>query len=261
MMPNIVDLIKTSLERYYDPHTTSIIMGMTYGIKSNIDPTLYRDIRSSGLSHLIVFSGSNIVILYSIFKGALRFLDSKPRILLSSGILLAFLSILPLEPSTIRATIMWGLVTLGELLYRKTNAIYIITITAITMLVFEPQYMTNISFQLSFAALLGIITFNKNDQQKSKSILTDMLNDIKTTVSAQAFTLPLILYYFNNMNLASILPNIIISPLIRPILYLGLLTPAVSIVLKNKLHVISYVGNTISYLFISVVNIFKQFEI
>lgn len=262
MSIDIIDHINTSLQNYYDPNAASVIMGMTYGIKENINAALYRDIRSSGLSHLVVFSGSNIVILYSIFKGLLIPLNGKTKIFISSAILLAFLSILPMEPSTFRATIMWGFVTLGQLLHKKTNTTYIITITALCMLIFDPKYITNISFQLSFAALLGITIFNKSyEDQNGRSVFRNIQNDIKTTISAQVFTTPLIFYYFNSMNLVSVIPNLLVSITIRPILYLGLLTPILSIAVENKLTYISVLGNAAFHYFIIVVNIFKHFNL
>ena len=136
---NLSQILKTAIGSYFDTTTTSIIAGMTYGIKSGLNYGLYNNIKAAGLSHLIVFSGSNIVIIYSISFQSLFFLRSKVRTLATSIAMLIFLAFLPQEPTIMRAAIMWGFTTLSSLLDRMTNKFYALILSIIILTMSNPD--------------------------------------------------------------------------------------------------------------------------
>jgi len=259
---NLSYILKTAISTYFDTTTASIIMGMTYGIKSGLSYDLYKDIKVAGLSHLIVFSGSNIVIIYSIFFQFLFFLRNKVKTLVASIIMLLFLAFLPQEPTIMRAAIMWGFTTVSFLIDRKTNRFFALLLSIIILTILNPSIITSISFQLSVFAILGILMFgaNKNEENTSRFI-RNVINDLKTTVSAQAFTIPLIYFYFNEFNPLSPITNLLVSATIRPIMYIGLISPILFAISIRKVQIISILGNTLVQTIIIVVNIFNKLHI
>lgn len=261
---NLSQILKTAIGSYFDTTTTSIIAGMTYGIKSGLNYGLYNNIKAAGLSHLIVFSGSNIVIIYSIFFQSLFFLRSKVRTLATSIAMLIFLAFLPQEPTIMRAAIMWGFTTLSSLLDRMTNKFYALILSIIILTMSNPEIVTNISFQLSVSAILGILMFEfetKKDEGSSHNLIKNTINDLKITVSAQVFTIPLIYFYFNEFNPFSPVTNLLVSPLVRPIMYIGLISPLLYSTSIYELKPISYLGNILVHIIIIVVNIFSKLHI
>jgi competence protein ComEC len=242
-------ITNTIIHIFPDKTAHSVILGITYGIKKYIPPQLYDDLKNAGISHIIVFSGANIVIISSIFEKAMFILPIELKRMLVILAMLLFLTLVPIEPSVIRATLMWIATKTAEIIDRNVSKVYMLILVAIIMLVIEPNMFVNISFQLSFFAVLGIVMFSEKSTEK-KSFLENILSDIKTTFSAQVFTAPLIYLYFNSLNPIAFISNILVAPLIRPILVVGLMTPICNI--KHIDKIIQVIGTILTEIIIFV---------
>ena len=145
-------------------------------------------------------------------------------------------------PSVIRAAMMGILSLLSTVFGRQKGALWLLICTGIIMVLSNVTYLTDLSFQLSFGATLGIILFGKlkiphrvetqyiaslQQNQSHSSVLSFFWNlikdDLKTTLSAQVFTTPLLFYTFHRLSLLSPVANVLIGWIIQPITILGLL--------------------------------------
>lgn len=250
-------IIGKSLEQYFDATTSSIILGMTFGIKSNIDGKLYESIKDAGLSHLIVFSGSNIALLYNMISRGLAMLGKKWKIYIGGAILIGLVSLLPKEASIVRAIIMWVIYKTGELSGKKVSGMYTLMVTTILMLTFDPHLITSVSFQLSISAILGISIFDSGSDPEMPAILKNIYKDIKTTVSAQVFTSVLVYQYFNSLNPLSLIANILVAPIVAPIMIIGIIITICS-KLNIEAKIIANIGFVLVRYLIVVVNIFAR---
>lgn len=254
------EVISNSLEKYFDPTTSSIILGMTFGIKAKIARNLYESIKDAGLSHLIVFSGSNIALLYNMISRSLIMLSKKWKIYIGGVILIGVVSLLPKEPSIIRAILMWIIYKTGELSGKKVSGLYTLIIVALLMLAYDPEMISSISFQLSISAIVGISLFDTQIDTEIPTILKSLHQDIKTTVSAQVFTTALVYYYFNSLNPLSLVANILVAPIIAPIMVVGILVSLGSVIDIN-VNLIASMGLVLVKYLIFVVNIFAKTRI
>ena len=109
---------------------------------------------------------------------------------------------------------------------RREWGLLSLILTAGIMLLFDISLIKNLSFQLSFMATLGILLANRNIKCQFKINLSDQLiftikENIRLTLSAQIFTLPIILYHFHKISLIAPLANLLIEWVIQPIMILG----------------------------------------
>jgi competence protein ComEC len=112
------------------------------------------------------------------------------------------------------------------------------------MLIYDVKYIESISFQLSFAATFGIIIFSQSDSKlestRLKRFLSFLLVEFRTALSAQAFTVPIIFWYFREISLIAPISNILISFTIAPIMLLGGMTIVLGLIDSNLGYIFSF---------------------
>lgn len=194
----------------------------------------------SGTAHILAISGLHVGLIAFIISLALKAfgLRRQPRLIIL-GLALVFYCIFSgMRPSVLRATIMAIFVIVGLLLEREANIYNSLTLAALLLLFFEPRYVFDVGFQLSFTAVLGIVLFSP--------LLTHILgSSIRKVLSikaegelpslfkflAAAFSVSLtaylsvgilILYHFKIITPLAVIANVIIIPLLFLCLGLGL---------------------------------------
>ena len=208
----------------------AIAIGMSLSDKTLMDETTRRQFTSSGLAHILCFSGLHIgiilivfdIILKLIFLGKYKLILFRKIILLLIGLSLCFL--VGLTPSSIRVVSMLAVLILtkytGRSAYDSLNSL---AVTAFFFLIFNPLILFNLSFQFSFLAVLGIIIFaNIRERLVIREKHTYLLNQITSTagmtLSAQVFVLPIILFRFKTFPAYFLIANIIVVPFLSVVL-------------------------------------------
>lgn len=183
--------------------------------------------RDAGLAHILAVSGLHIGILYVVLSCLLCFMNFSyklklVKIALIAVILFLYVWFVNFQPSAIRAVFMITLLSYGAL--RASNKMMKYNIlfgTAFIMLLYDTAILYDLSFQLSFTAVAGIMygisQYTKYVYIKNR-VLNYILLSAVVTLSAQIATLPLVLYYFGTFSTVSLFSNIIIAPLITPLL-------------------------------------------
>jgi len=234
-----------------EPHA-GLLSGILFGTKMAIPYELKNALQTTGTLHITALSGMNITILTGLFFST--FVAFMPRWLasiLTIGVIGFFVWFVGLSPSVVRAAIMGCITLLTAVTGYISIAMLTWGVTVIGMIVIHPAWVTDISFQLSALASLGMIMFSKqssvqymsNEQGKpwsfaAKQVWVWIQKELTTTLSAQVFTLPLILCTFGRISLISPLTNILIGwtiPIITvlglAVCMFGLFLPAVSYIL------------------------------
>lgn len=234
-----------------EPHA-GLLSGILFGVKSSIPYEVRNALQTTGTLHITALSGMNITILTGIFFSTfVAFLPRLVASILAIGVIGIFVWFVGPSPSVVRAAIMGCITLLTAVTGYISIALLTWGITVVGMLVVYPSWVTNISFQLSALASLGMILFSKQDgvrhvqnqqgtpwQRGVKNVSTWVQKELTTTLSAQVFTLPLILCTFGRISLISPLTNLLIGWTIPIITVLGLVLclfglfiPAISYVL------------------------------
>lgn len=205
-----------------EPHA-SLLNGIIFGTPLKTDPQFYEAVRRVGLLHLVVLSGMNITILCSLIGVVTSPLPRRTSIFLSIiGVLLFTLFVGP-EPPIIRAAGMGVLSLFAILTGRKAVPLYILFISFILFFIISPQSLGSVSFQLSYAATLGLILFARPRTVKEHWLKRGILEELRTSLSAQIFTAPLLFYYFRQVSLIAPLSNVLIAWTVLPLMVFGFL--------------------------------------
>ena len=219
-----------------EPHA-SLLNGILLGVESNIPPQLYQDFNTTGTSHIIVISGSNISIVALILLWLGQRLLGRPLAPIITLIgLVGYTFLVGAEASVSRAAVMGGVVVFGLWLGRPGLALNSLMASAIFLTLINPLYLQDVGFQLSFMATLGLITLMSPLEQLAMyltgrflpaapaNFLLALLNELLLmTLAAQIITTPLIVYHFGRLSLISLLTNLLIAPAQPFIMTLGAL--------------------------------------
>lgn len=201
-----------------------LLLGMVMGIdtpKSLFD----KQLQIVGLTHMLVLSGSNISFLVRFFQNTIP--TRNVRYFTMST--LVFLGCIPFifgsEPSTIRAVIMAAIPLIAVISNRANQQLHVIILCGLLMLIFNPSYLSQVSFQLSFAAVIGIAIFDQKElieENGQNMIKRYILGTLRTTLAAQSLTTPIIFYHFGTISLISTIANLLVSWTVPLIMIMGL---------------------------------------
>lgn len=206
------------LAAMYPPEQSGYMQALVLGLKDEVDPELYNGFSRLGLTHVLAISGLHVGVFMMGLGGLLRLLRL-PR----ERILLVLMAAVPLycllsgaAPSVLRAGIMAVLGLVAARMGKLKDGMHLIAAAAIILLVFDPYYLNNVSFQLSFAVTLGLIAGvppvrNALPCWRGFGWLRDLA---AVTLVAQLVSFPLTIYYFNQFHLLSLPANMLLVPVI-----------------------------------------------
>ncbi|HYP55703.1 MAG TPA: ComEC/Rec2 family competence protein, partial [Solirubrobacterales bacterium] len=137
----------------------ALARGFVLGQDEGIDTTTEEDFRRSGLAHLLAVSGQNVTLLALLAMPLLAAfgLPLRARLVWALGLIAAYVPVAGAGPSIQRAGVMGALNMLALLAGRRASRFYGLAVAAIVTLSVDPAIAADVGWQLSFAALLGIL--------------------------------------------------------------------------------------------------------
>ncbi len=192
----------------------------------------YQALIDTGTLHVIALSGTNISILINLMGKGTLVSGRKASSILTICLIVLFVLLVGPSSSVIRASLMGSLSLIAIYFGRREWGLLSLVFTALTMLLFKFSLMKDLSFQLSFVATFGIILANSKRERQPGKVFPDRLiylfkENLRMTLSAQVFTLPIILYNFHRVSLIAPLANLLTGWVVQPIMALGLLTSVI----------------------------------
>ena len=210
--------------------TTTVLEAMLLGVRDNL-PVEIRDLyRQAGAAHVLALSGLHLGILFGIFSYALqRVLISHWRYAVGSiGIVMmwgyAMLTGFPV--SLCRASLMMTFLVVSQMRLVGTNSWHTLGLAAFLLLLLAPSSLFDIGFQLSFAAVAGILLFYAplcNIWNPRSKTLNTIWKVSIVSVAAQLSVFPLSVYYFHQFTIVSLITSPLIIFKATCLLYLALL--------------------------------------
>ena len=192
------------LDKYLDGEELAIGTALILGDKSLIDSEIRNAFTATGAMHALAVSGLHVGIMLPIFLGFFKlfgkYIKRKQAVISVVGILWIYALMTGFSPSVIRAVFMFSVLALAQIMGRNYKQINTLFFTAFVLLIFQPLYLFDIGFQLSYIAMLGIFTFNKqvaNWVKTKNKIIKFFWEGTAVGLSAQFMTVPLSLYYFH----------------------------------------------------------------
>lgn len=209
----------------------NVAIALIMGQQQDIDPQINKDYQYAGAVHILSVSGLHIGFIVLFISLLLKpFPNTKKGAFLKLIITLLILSLFGilagLAPSVIRSVTMFSFVAIGHYLRRSVNIYHTLLVSVLLILLFQPSFLFDVGFQLSYVALFFIVWLKPllSNLWKPKNIITNYFWDILTvSFAAQIGTLPLSIYYFHQFPALFFVTNIIVIPLLGFIMSLGVL--------------------------------------
>lgn len=226
--------IKEIIENNTKPEQGAIIKALTIGDKSGITETQSENYRTAGLAHFLAISGMHMgmiallvffllrALLFPLGRG--RYDLRKPAAIIAICFTFAYFLISGQSVSCVRAFVMTTLVLLGVLLNRRAISLRLWAFAVLVVTIITPSAVVSPGFLMSFAAVLGLVSF----YEQHKTSLQKWLNAqslygkigayfagvVITDFVASIMTLPYSMYYFHQISVYTSLGNLLAAPII-----------------------------------------------
>lgn len=210
------------------PAGAALANGMILGQDERIDSSVRDDFKASGLAHVLAVSGQNVMLLAALalpLLGALG-VGHSARLAGTVALIVVYVPLAGAGPSLQRAGVMGAasLIALGAA--RPTSRWYALLLAACATLVFNPRATGDPGWQLSFAAVAGILTLAPIVRAPLSPLPRPLAEGIAITVAATMATAPLMGHHFGSVSLAGLPANVVALPLVAPIMWLGMIRAA-----------------------------------
>jgi competence protein ComEC len=189
-------------------------LGLLVGIRALIPKAMQTELTLVGLSHLVAVSGYNLTIIVAAVDRLLKRAGRGVALVVSLWLIVGFLIVTGASASIVRASIVAVLSLLASFYGRRFNPLTLIFITAGVTAAYDPKYLSDLGWLLSFLAFFGILVVAPAVEARlhhPKSVLIKLF--IESFV-AQLLTTPLILYIFGNLSIVAPFSNLVILPLV-----------------------------------------------
>ncbi|MGN6815293.1 MAG: ComEC/Rec2 family competence protein [Solirubrobacterales bacterium] len=210
--------------------------GFVLGEDEGIDEQTQENFRRSGLSHLLAVSGENVTLLALLampLLGALS-IPLRERLLWVLALIAVYVPVAGAGPSIQRAGVMGALGVLATLGGRRSSRLYALGLAAVVTLAIDPGVAADVGWQLSFAAVLGILLLATPLRRAVVARLGPgrwrraLAEGIAVTVAATLATAPLIAFHFETISTTTLAANVLAMPAVAPAMWLGMLSAALA---------------------------------
>jgi competence protein ComEC len=237
--------LKNSLKENLLPLHSGILEALLFGEEEDIPKDWKEKLNKTGTRHIVAVSGMNITIISFLILNTLLIFGFWRKQAISLSLILIFFYVLMIgaPQSAIRAAIMGALVLIAQYFGRQSESSRALFLAAAAMLFFNPLLlMYDIGFQLSFLATFGLIYLSPVFQEIFKKFpnFLELKNNLVSTISAQTFVLPILLYNFGQFSLISPLPNILILWLLPFLTIFGFVFSFIGIFSKTLGYLLSF---------------------
>ena len=253
----------------YPQDTAAFLSALILGYQEDVSENLVEGMQKTGTTHLLVISGLHFVFAYYWLWVILTLAGISGRT--QSTVIILFLTFYALltgmTAPVLRAYFMLLFYLMADLLWRKKDSLNSVFSSAVIILLINPMELFSVSFQLSYAAVLGILLITSSLEKylmptvlngegvifMIKHIIINKFikNGLTVSLSAWLATMPIVSSNFLIITPIIIIANLILGPLISLIMAMGFLTIIAELLLHNIAYVISQINNLC----------FKMFEV
>lgn len=252
--------IEKQIDKYLKKPVSSVLKSMITGNKSALDRDTKENFIDTGLIHILVISGLHIGFCVVIFMFTFKLfcLKLKYIYLLTIPTLFFYTLVTGSNAPAVRAAIMASCLLITLILDRESLVYNALALSALIILILNPQTLFTASFQLSFFATLGIIYLYPKFSTCFGVIKNKYIRNIwditSVTLSAQIALIPLLIFYFYKLSVISFILNLLIVPIIPVVIGLAFTFYMSSMISYHLALIISFVLNYILKLILYIIN-------
>ena len=188
-----------------DKQEKAVVSSLVLGFTGDLDPELRNSYARAGVMHILSVSGMHVGIVYCFLLYLLFFLDKTQKLKILKSVIIIigiwfYAMVTGFSPPVIRSAAMFSFFAVGQAINRNSNGFNSLAASAFIILLINPFQITDLGFQLSYAAIAGILLFYHpvyNAWNPTHWMVDKIWALIAVSVAAQLGTLPLSLYYFH----------------------------------------------------------------
>ena len=214
----------------------AVAAAIVLGYDDMMDDAIRQNYQRAGAMHVLCVSGLHVGVIYLVMMTLLQFLNKSKKGKIVKAILLLlsvwmYALLTGLAPSVMRATVMISFIIIGNEVERDKDAYNTLAMSAVFLLLYNPGFLFNVGFQLSYAAVLGIVTFYRPLVRLlyvKNLILRKAWEATAVSLAAQLGAFPVAAHYFHFFPTWFLLSNLIVMVFSTVIISTGMLFAAVS---------------------------------
>jgi competence protein ComEC len=221
----VVDILQQNINTGKDE--LGIAEALLIGYTNDLDKDIIQAYSNTGVVHIIAISGMHLGLIYGLLFWLFPKLPFIKRAKwLQAVLILTFLWLFSLltggAASVIRSAVMFTFITGGKFFFKQSSIYNSLAASAFVMLCYNPYYLWDVGFQLSYLAVIGIIIFQRpiyNCLYIKNKWIDIVWQAVSLTTAAQILTFPICIYYFHQFPVLFLVANLIAVPLSTVILY------------------------------------------
>ncbi len=235
-----------------NPEATALASTLIMGYRADLNVETLNSFSKTGTMHILSVSGMHVALVFLLLGFLLKPMDKVPRMrLLKTCILIAMIWFYALitgfSPSVNRAALMISFVILGKAISKKMNTYNLLAISAFILLLYNPFYLFDVGFQLSYLAVFGLVFLHPHIYQSlyiKNKLLDAAWSYTALSLAAQIVTFPLSVYLFHQFPLYFLLSNLLVVLPVTLLMYVGI---AFVLLLPFNL-LLPYIGSLLKWL-------------
>jgi competence protein ComEC len=214
----------------------SVALALLIGNRQYVDDDLLQSYVSSGSVHLLAVSGLHVGIVFMILNFVLQSMNRSKKLRIIKGLIILcslwiYASIAGLASSIVRASIMFSVFVVADMINKPKNTYNNIALSCLIICISNPYVIFDTGFQLSYLAVLGIVYFQPKFMKlipSRNAFVQAVAGCVTVTLAAQLGTLPVILYIFKSFPAYFIFSNLLLVPYTTVVMYVGVAVIALS---------------------------------
>lgn len=224
---------------------SSLLLGLVIGDAAGLGEKGDEYMRRAGLTHILVLSGFNVTVVGLFLVTIFSFASIPLRALAAICGIILLVAASGGDPPAVRAGITGTLALCALVFGRERSVFHLLLVTLLGMLLFNPLLITNISFQLSALATIGVITLTEPIQKLLPKL--PFAEILASTLAALLSVLPLSIVSFHSVSLIAPVANLLVLPLVPVSMLLGVIGVLSTLVVGSIGSMIAYVPLHIVY--------------
>ena len=239
-----------------------ILGGIVFGDDAVAPPDYIKaSFVNSGLLHILAASGMNVAFIYGFWVFFMRRLRApfKLTVISGMGLVIIYTFMTGLGASVIRAALMLLFILAGKLIDRDAHTVSLLAFVAMLMLIYNPAFINDVGFQLSFIVTFGLLTTASVifEKYKDSKIPDWLIGAILIPIVAQIWVAPIQMFYFNTFSTYSVLANVLSMPFLSAVSFGGFVSSIIAgftpfsnqicmlfdFIINHILHVIVFISN------------------
>jgi competence protein ComEC len=208
------------------PDRRALVPALVDGDDTGLDPALVDDFRTTGLTHLLAVSGTNLTLVVGFLLVVARWLRVRGRWLYVVGAagIVGFLLLARAEPSVLRAAAMGSVALVGLGARGRDHGIRALGVAVLVLLLLDPWLASSVGFALSVLATAGILFLGPPFRDALTVWLPRWAAEaLAVPFAAQLACTPLVAALSGQVSLVAVLANLVVAPVVGPATVLGLL--------------------------------------